>query len=89
MQIDSEQDFPELRERFKKWRKSFPMFAHDVRNIETIVEGHIRDHGIALVNHRQSKKRYYLEQAQSHIKEINRVISTVEKIELMALLSRR
>jgi hypothetical protein len=89
MQIESEKDFPELRTRFKQWRKAFPMFAHDVNKIEHIVESHIRDYSIALVHYRQSKKRYYIEQAQGYIDEINRVISTVEKIELMALLSRR
>ena len=89
MQIESERDFPELRSRFKQWRKAFPMFAHDVNKIEHIVEAHIQDYSIALVHYRQSKKRYYLELAQSHIDEINRVIATVEKIELMALLSRR
>jgi hypothetical protein len=89
MQIESEKDFPELRDRFNKWRKSFPMFAHDVNKIEHIVEGHIQDYSISLVHYRQSKKRYYIEQAQTYIDEINRVVATVEKIELMALLSRR
>ena len=89
MQIESEKDFPELRERFNKWRKSFPMFAHDVTKIEHIVEQHIRKYSVSLINYRQSKKRYYIEQAQTHIDEINLVISTVEKIEMMALLSRR
>lgn len=89
MQIESEKDFPELRERFNKWRKSFPMFAHDVNKIESIVEAHIRDYSVSLIHYRQSKKRYYIAQAQTHIDEINRVVSQVEKIELMALLSRR
>jgi hypothetical protein len=38
--------------------------------------------------HRQTKQRRYLEQAQQEIDTINQVISTVEKIELMAMLSR-
>ena len=89
MQIESEKDFPELRDRFKKWRKAFPMFIHDVTKIEDIVESHIQKYSIALVHYRQSKNRRYLEKAQTHIDEINRVVATVEKIELMALLSRR
>jgi hypothetical protein len=89
MQIESEKDFPELRERFNKWRRSFPMFKHDVKKIEDTVEQLIKEYSVSLMHYRQSKKRYYLEQAQTHIDEINRVVSTIEKIELMALLSRR
>jgi hypothetical protein len=89
MQIESEKDFPELRERFNKWRKSFPMFTHDVKKIEDTVEQQIKEYSVSLIHYRQSKKRYYLEQAQTHIDEINRVVATVEKIELVALLSRR
>jgi hypothetical protein len=89
MQIESEKDFPELRERFNKWRKSFPMFKHDVKKIEDTVEQLIKEYSISLMHYRQSKKRYYIEQAQTHIDEINRVVATIEKIELMAILSRR
>jgi len=89
MQIESEKDFPELRERFDKWRRSFPMFKHDVKKIEDTVDLLIKEYSISLMHYRQSKKRYYLEQAQTHIDEINRVVATVEKIELMAILSRR
>jgi hypothetical protein len=89
MQIESEKDFPELRARFDKWRKSFPMFKHDVKKVEDTVEQLIKEYSISLMHYRQSKKRYYLAQAQTHIDEINRVIATIEKIELMALLSRR
>lgn len=89
MQIESEKDFPKLREHLVKWRKAFPMFAHDVNKIESIVESHIRDYSVSLIHYRQSKKRYYIALAQTHIDEINRVVSQVEKIELLALLSRR
>lgn len=89
MHVESEKDFPELRNQIAHWRKRFPTFIHDVNRIENIVENHIQEYSIALVHYRQSRKRYYLEQAQEHIDEINRVIATVEKLELMALLSRR
>lgn len=88
MHIESDRDFPELRKQFNVWRKRFPMFNHDVVRIESMVEKHIKDHSIALMMHRQTHKKYYLEQAQKEIDEINRVIGTVEKIELMAMLSR-
>jgi hypothetical protein len=64
------------------------MFTHDVDRIERIIENHIQNHSIALMYHRQTKQRRYLEQAQQEIDTINQVISTVEKIELMAMLSR-
>ena len=89
MYVESEKDFPELRKQISNWRKKFPEFSYDVSRIEHIIEGHIQEYGIALVYYRQKRKIYYLEKAQEHIDEINRVIATIEKLELMALLSRR
>ena len=88
MKVESDKDFKELRKQFNVWRKRFPMFKHDVNRIERIVENHIQQHSIALMYHRQTHQRRYLEQAQQELDEINRVILTVEKIELMAMLSR-
>jgi len=88
MQIESERDFPKLREQIKLWRKRFPMFRHDVDQIENILETHIQNYSIALVFYRQSKKKKYLEDAQKEIGSINRIISMVEKVELISLLSR-
>lgn len=88
MQIESDKDFKQLREQFNVWRRRFPMFKHDVNRIEKIIEQHIQNHSIIMVQHRQTKNRSYLEKAQSEIDAINRVVSTVEQIELMAMLSR-
>ena len=88
MKVESDKDFKELLRQFAVWRKRFPMFKHDVDRIERIIEKHIQNHSIALMHHRQTKQRRYLEQAQQEIDTINQVISTVEKIELMAMLSR-
>ena len=87
MQIASEQDFPELRKHINSWNKRFPMFKHDVNRIENIIENHIQAYSIALVGYRQTHSKSYLERAQKEIDEINRVLSTVEKLELMAILS--
>ena len=87
MEIKSEQDFAELRQHLIKLSKRFPMFRHDVAQIERIVEEHIKNHSIALVYYRQTHSRVYLEKAQHEIDQINRVLSTVNKMELMALLS--
>jgi predicted methyltransferase len=88
MQIESDKDFKELRKQFNVWKKRFPMFTHDVDQIETIIETHIQNYSIIMVHYRQSKSKSWLEKAQHEINEINRVIATVEKIELMALLAR-
>jgi hypothetical protein len=88
MQVESEKDFQEMRKQFARWRKNFPMFKHDVSRIENIVENHVQQYSKLLVSYRQTHKNCYLEQAQHQIDEINRVLSTVEKIELMAFLSR-
>ena len=88
MQITSDNDFQELRKQFIVWRKRFPMFTHDVTSIERIVEQHIKRHSQIMVMYRQTKNRSYLEKAQQEIDAINSTILTVEKIELMSILSR-
>jgi Skp family chaperone for outer membrane proteins len=87
--LDQPRDFKEIRDRINDWRRRFPMFNHDVKRIERIVENHIQEYSTALVYYRQTKQKKYLEQAQNHIDEIDRVINTVEKVQLIALLARR
>ena len=88
MKVESDQDFIELRRQFIIWRKRFPMFIHDVTQIERIIEKHIQNFAIAGIHYRQTKQKRYLENAQAELDNINRVIETVEKLELMAMLSR-
>lgn len=88
MKIESEKDFPEVRSKIKEWRQRFPMFAHDVKKIEDIIEQHIKNHSIAQVYYRQTKKKNYLEQAEKEIKAIANAVEIAEKMELMAILSR-
>jgi hypothetical protein len=88
MKVESEQDFKKLREQFTAWRNRFPMFTHDVQRIEKIINQHITAHSKIMVMYRQTKNRGYLEKAQQEIDAINRTILTVEKIELMSILSR-
>ena len=87
MEISSEKDFAELRQYLNGLSKRFPMFRHDVAQIERIIEEHIKNHSIVLVQYRQTHSKRYLEQAQQELDNINRVLSTVGKLELMALLS--
>ena len=88
MQIESDKDFTQLRNQFLVWRKRFPMFSHDVYQIEKIIDSHIQQHSKIMVLHRQTHSRSYLERAQREIDAINQVLGTVEKLELMAMLSR-
>ena len=88
MKVESDQDFTELRRQFVIWRKRFPMFIHDVTQIERIIEKHIQNFATAGIYYRQTKQKRYLENAQAELDNINRVIQTVEKLELMAMLSR-
>ena len=88
MQIESEQDFTQLRKQFLVWRKRFPMFTHDVYQIEKIIDLHIQQHSKIMVMYRQTHSKSYLEKAQLEISAINQVIATVEKLELMAMLAR-
>jgi len=86
MQIESDKDFPTLRKQFDIWRKRFPMFKHDVNHIERMIENHIQNYSIAMVHFRQTKSKTYLEKSQTEIDNINRILSTVNKLELMAIL---
>ena len=88
MKVESDQDFKQLREQFTIWRHRFPMFVHDVQRIEKIINQHITAHSKIMVMYRQTKNRSYLEKAQQEINTINTVLATVEKMELMSLLSR-
>ena len=88
MKIETSQDFTELRGQFSVWRKRFPMFIHDVQRIEKIIDEHIQAHSKIMVLYRQSKNKSYLEKAQKEIDSINRILETVEKLELIAMLSR-
>ena len=88
MVVTSDRDFPQLRRQLSEWRKKFSMFKHDVNHIEQVVEKHIQNYAIAGVHYRQTKQKQYLERAQHELDEINRIISTAEKMELMSLLSR-
>ena len=88
MRIESDKDFKQLREQFIAWRKRFPMFIHDVKRIEKIIDEHIQAYSKIMVQYRQTKSKSCLEKAQQEIDAINTVISTVEKIELMSMLAR-
>jgi hypothetical protein len=59
-----------------------------VQRIEKIINQHITAHSKIMVMYRQTKNRSYLEKAQQEIDTINAVLTTVEKIELLSLLSR-
>ena len=88
MKIETSQDFQELRSQFIVWRRRFTMFTHDVQRIEKIIDEHIQKHSKIMVLYRQTKNRSYIEKAQREIDSINRILETVEKLELMAMLSR-
>ena len=64
------------------------MFTHDVNQISHMIENRIQNHSIAMVHYRQTHGKNYLERAQQEIDAINQIIATVEKLELMAMLSR-
>ena len=88
MKVESDKDFKQLRDQFTAWRHRCPMFIHDVQRIEKIINQHITAHSKIMVMYRQTKNRSYLEKAQQEINTINTVLATVEKMELMSLLSR-
>jgi hypothetical protein len=89
MQIESEKDFPALRDQIKKWRTQFSMFSHDVDHIENSIENHIKNHSNAMVYYRQTRKSNYLDQATKEIVSINQLLDIAAKLGLMSILSQK
>ena len=86
IEVKTWKDFEKLHEQFAKWRKRHPMFTHDVRAIENSVSVHMKNHMDHLIKYRQTKRDYHLENAQAELDNINSLLHTVSKSELMALL---
>lgn len=89
MEIQTHEDFPKLREQIAKWKSRYTMFRKDVREVESAIETHIQNYSKHQVSYKQTHKDYYIEQAQKEIDEINRILGVVEKLEIMAMLSKR
>jgi len=53
-----------------------------------MINMHIQEHSKIMVAYRQTHSRSHLARAQKEIDAINQIIGTVEKLELMAMLSR-
>lgn len=88
MECKSADDFDLVREEVRKWRKRHPMFKHDIERISTVLEYHMSEYSKILVEYRRTKSHRYLEKAQEQVNEVNRIMSTVGKVELMSILSR-
>ncbi len=54
--IKTYEDFPKLREQLKKWRKRFPMFAHDVKAFDAMLEKHMKEHMEYFIKYKQTSR---------------------------------
>ena len=88
LEINSHEDFDKLRVQLDKWRKTHPMFSHDVRRIQSSIEIHMKNYMEHLIRYKQTKSNHCISKAQEEIDKINALINTISKVELMALLSR-
>jgi hypothetical protein len=86
--ITSHEDFDRLRSQLDRWRKRFPMFAHDVRRIQSSIEVHMKNYMEHLIRYKQTKSDHCIANAQAEIDKINTLMNTISKVELMALLSK-
>ena len=89
MIVKYEDDFPRLARHIRNYKKRFPMFMHDIRKLESNIEQLKKEYSFYTIKQKQSKSEHYLTQANQKIEEINQVILLIDKIELMAILSRR
>jgi len=81
-------DFTDIREHIKSYKKQFPMFIKDIRKIESTIDNHIKLHGQYLVQFKQTHSYKYKEKAAAEIENINNLLKLIDKIELMAILSK-
>ena len=88
MIVKYEDDFPRLSRHIRNYKKRFPMFMHDIRKLESNIEQLKKEYSFYIIKHKQTKSEHYLTQANQKIEEINQVILLIDKIELIAILSR-
>jgi len=89
LEVKTWEDFQKLREQFSTWRRRHPMFSHDVKAIEKSIEVHMKAHMDHIIKYKQSRKKQNLVNAQHELDQINKILNTVSKVELMAILSQR
>ena len=87
MDCKGPEDFEIVRKEIKRWRKTHPMFVHDITRLSNSIEHHISQYSNILVDYRRTRKESYLEKANKEIDQINNLLNTVGKLELMAILS--
>lgn len=88
MQIISEADFSKIDQQFVFWKRTFPEFYKDIKQLERSIEIHRKNISISYVLYRQTHKSRHLNAVQNEIKMINSLLQVAEKMELMAMLSR-
>lgn len=81
-------EFTEIRDKIKQYKKRFPLFLKDIRRIEKTIENHIKLHSQYLVKHKQTHSNKYIEKAELEKQKILDLLSIIDKIELMAILAR-
>jgi len=64
------------------------MFIHDIRKLENNIDQLKKEYSFYIIKYKQNKSETYLLQAEQKIAEINQVILLIDKIELLAILSK-
>ena len=88
MIVKYEDDFPRLAKHIRNYKKRFPMFIHDIRKLENNIDQLKKEYSFYIIKYKQNKSETYLLQAEQKIAEINQVILLIDKIELLAILSK-
>jgi len=88
MQISSDKDFEKVAKHLKKYKTHFPLFVKDINKIENTIIQYQKNYSNFMVSYRQSKRNASLVRANEEIDKINHLISTLDKIELMALMAK-
>ena len=81
-------EFADVRNKIKQYKKRFPLFFKDIRRIEKTIEKHIKLHSQHLVKYKQTHSAKYLEKAEAEKQQIHDLLNIIDKIELMAMLAR-
>lgn len=87
MKLTVNQDLRPVYDLIFRVQRNFPQHNKSIRNIKKIVDRHIGQYNNYLWEYSRKQHPVYLERAQRELDNMSTVLTTVERMELMAVLS--
>lgn len=87
MKLVINQDLKPVYDLISRVRKNFPQHGKNIRQISCNVDQHLAQYNKYLWELSRKQHQIYLERAQQELDDISAVLTAVERMELMGLLS--